>query len=70
MVAWSGDAHPTPTPSPGRCHAVVDDLLERRGTARRNEQESSCSLNKGQHVSFEVVQGEKGPQAEKVHILG
>jgi cold shock CspA family protein len=27
-------------------------------------------LNKGQHVSFEVVQGEKGPQAEKVQILG
>ena len=39
MVTWSGDAHPTPTPSPGRCHAVVDDLLdERRGTVRRNEQ--------------------------------
>ncbi|MFJ9590690.1 cold-shock protein [Streptomyces acidicola] len=27
-------------------------------------------LDKGQHVSFEVVRGERGPQAEKVQILG
>ncbi|OLR93176.1 cold-shock protein [Actinokineospora bangkokensis] len=28
------------------------------------------SLKEGQHVSFEVVQGQKGPQADKVQVVG
>ncbi len=33
------------------------------GTGRR-------SLTEGQRVSFEVIAGEKGPQADKVSIVG
>ena len=33
------------------------------------EMEGYRSLNEGQHVEFEVVQGSKGLQASNVHLL-